>query len=107
MGVKYIWNKNMYYGEKAEQHKKLIKFNMAMGRVKPNTYVITPAHGKTDMLDIYSAVEFKQKIYNNSSIHVLGIAKSKDEALELVKHIVEDMYTSTGGFDIKSFFEIS
>ena len=105
--VKYIWYKKMYYGEKAGRHKQLIKFNIKRGRAGLNTFVLTMPAGEGNMLDIYRTAEFKQKIYEGRSLQVVGIAKGKEEALELTTQIINDVYTSTGGFDIRGYFKFN
>ncbi len=103
--IRYIWYKNLYYGEKAGKHKKLIKFSIKTGHAGLNTFVLTIPSGDGNMFDIYRTVEFKQKIYKDRSIKVVGIAKGKEEAYELTSQIVNDVYTNTGGFDVRNFFQ--
>lgn len=103
--VKYIWYKNLYYGEKAARHKKLIKFNIRTGHAGLNTFVLVMPGGDSNMFDIYRTAEFKQKIYNSRTLRVVGIAKGKEEALELTTQIINDVYTKTGGFDVRKFFQ--
>jgi hypothetical protein len=39
-------------------------------------------------------------------IFVVGIANGKDEAYEVVRDIIDDVYSHTGAFDIKKYLNI-
>ena len=38
-------------------------------------------------------------------IYVVGIAKGRMEALELVRDIIDEVYHNTGGFDISGYLK--
>ena len=39
----------------------------------------------------------------NEEIYVVGLAKGRDEALNLVRDIIDEVYNATGGFDIREY----
>ena len=45
---------------------------------------------------------FKNKSYRDK-VYVVGLAKGRDEALELVRGIVDDTYSHTGGVDVAGY----
>jgi len=60
-----------------------------------------------NLLDITSAnfllqPYFKKKI-NLDKIYVVGLAKGREEALYLVRDIIDEVYSNTKGFDIAGY----
>ena len=41
--------------------------------------------------------------YITEDIYVIGIAEGKKEALELVRDIIDEVYSNTGGFNISQY----
>ena len=57
---------------------------------------------KNYLSNIYSNHYFKNKNVNEE-IYVVGLAKGRDEALNLVRDIIDEVYNATGGFDIREY----
>ena len=59
-------------------------------------------------MDIYKYKHLFQNFYKKWSdeIYILGIAKSKSDANEVVRDIVQDMYDTDGELDVRKFFGI-
>ena len=66
-------------------------------------YVITLASNPQNLLDVIQAQELMQKAYPKKELFIIGLARGYDEALELVKQIVDEVYQRTGGFDVSSY----
>ena len=52
---------------------------------------------------LYSSLLYKQHIYENTPVFVVGIAKGYDDALYLVEAIAEDIYKKTNDLDIRGY----
>ncbi|MFR5602008.1 MAG: hypothetical protein ACLTKI_06515 [Lachnospiraceae bacterium] len=74
-------------------------------RLLPRTYVITPAINGNNILDLFPAMVFRQPYYQKKDLLVLGIADDYWEALEVARQIVDDLYQTTGGFNLAVFLE--
>lgn len=101
------WYKGLYLGESAKSEKYKIFGRVVKGRFQRDTFLITLPSNPENLLDIVPAVcllqpHYKKKRYHEE-LYVLGIAKGRDEALELVRSIVDEVYKATGGFDISSY----
>lgn len=83
--------------------RRLLK-SVVKGKPTLNLYLITLPTFGSNMLDITRAVEFKQKVYSETDVYTVGIATGAEEAKEIVRTIVEDMYDKTGRLDIREFF---
>ncbi|MBR1815398.1 MAG: hypothetical protein IJ763_01725 [Lachnospiraceae bacterium] len=78
-------------------------------KVKANgVYVITSPIITDGIMDIFQYSQLLTKFYDNlrDDMYILGIAKGKKEAKELIVNIVQDMYDAGYEFDVKGFFGI-
>lgn len=82
--------------------KNIQKFKMC-----PGVVVITLPMWGEGLLEVYHQPELTQSRYRQRSndIHIVGIASSKIQAYSLVRAIIDDVYTATGGFDCASYFK--
>lgn len=96
------WYKNLYLGEKAAQkHFKLLrKINK---RRLTNAYVVTLPSNSDNVLDIYSYNELLQRHYDSSRIFIVGLAYGKEEAMELTKDIIFDVYSKSGTVKVSEY----
>lgn len=66
-------------------------------------HVITLNQGK-DLFDIYHCAFFKQKVLRKQPLCIVGLAGSRDEAVDMVTEILGHIYRETGNTDVKSYF---
>lgn len=87
------------------RHLGLIRKN----RFTIDTYIIAISDNPDNILDIYSANMLKQPHFKNKSyrdkVYVVGLAKGRNEALELVRCIVDDTYSHTGCVDVAGYLK--
>ena len=101
------WYKKLYLGENAEKSRYKVFGRIRMNKFSFNTYLIVLPSNKENLLDIISAnmllqPYFKKKI-NLDKIYVVGLAKGREEALYLVRDIIDEVYSNTKGFDIAGY----
>lgn len=100
------WYRNLYLGEEAKKAKYKIFGKISEKRFTFDTYLIIISANPNNILDIISANEFYQphfqKEYAND-IYVVGLAKGKDEAFELVRQIIDETYSNSGNVDIATY----
>ncbi len=94
-------------GFKERKKEKIVK-KIRHKRKVDNVYVVTLPLITDGIMDIYEYKHLFQKFYKKASdeIYILGIAKTKSDANEVVRDIVQDMYDSDIDFDVKKFFGI-
>lgn len=95
--------KRLYLGESVEKSHRRIVFKLKHRIGQVDVYVITLPLNGGDLLEIYHCAILKQKYYKNKPFFVVGIAGGKQEAMELSCKMVEELYTMTDGFDMRSF----
>jgi len=98
------WAENIYLSEKlAPKRDKIIrKANRGAGMV--SIYFVALASNPENLFDIFHAAHLKQPAFYRQNPFVVGIASSYDEALELVRCMVEDIYRETGKLCVREYF---
>jgi hypothetical protein len=103
------WYRKLYLGENAKKSKYKIFRRVRMNKFSIDTYLITLPSNDENLLDVFQANMLLQPYYKKADrdIFVVGIANGKDEAYEVVRDIIDDVYSHTGAFDIKKYLGIS
>lgn len=96
-------------GARDRQIIKMVRSIRRFHRIKkyvPGVFVVTLPLFGDGILEIYDLSELGQKIYDNmtDSIHIVGAAPSRHQAVLLVRDIIDDIYKKTGGVDVTAFF---
>ena len=96
------WYEKLYVGEKAKKHRyetiQAVRNGQAFGY-----YVLTPAAGGKNLLDIYPALTLKLPYYQKKDLMIIGIADDFEDASMLAGRILSEVYQKTGGYDVNSF----
>lgn len=101
MGI--FWDQNLYVGEKAKKHKKMIKRKISRRMGTLRVYLLMLPSNERNSLDIINAAYLKQPFYKGQDINIVGIAMSYEEALEVLQQIAEEVYKNTNGMDIRQY----
>ena len=99
------WYRNLYVsnsiGDKATRIKRKINHNAGTISV----YVIAFASNSQNLLDIIPAWELMQKSYPKKQMKIIGLAKGYEDALELVRTIIDETYQNTGDVDVWKYLK--
>lgn len=99
--------KGLYVSDSAKKEKRKILRGLEKKELQPFVYVITLSQGKGGLLDIYPAFALKYPFYytgNSAELEIVGIAKGRQEALELTARIAQDTYNAKGDFNVRGYF---
>ncbi len=96
--------KKLYFGEMARQQNKELLRNIKRKKWEFGVYVVALSETENNLLDLYDTMFFEQKFYKKAKLNIVGIALGKEEALLLTKEIIDDVYTKTGGFNVRDYF---
>ena len=103
------WYRYLYLGDNARKAKYKTFGLIRKNRFTIDTYIIAISDNPDNILDIYSANMLKQPHFKNKSyrdkVYVVGLAKGRNEALELVRCIVDDTYSHTGCVDVAGYLK--
>ena len=98
------WSEKLYISEQLSKKSEQIKKKLSHGRLVPGVFLITKPTNEENLFDVLPATELLFPYHKRREILVYGLAKDKNEALELVTTMIEEMYRETGGLCSKEYF---
>ena len=96
------WYKELYIGKSIEQNRDEIISDIADNQKLKKRFLITLPANEKNMLDIITAK--MGTIISWREIFVIGVAASKQEAVELVTEIISIVHHETNAFNLKEYF---
>lgn len=99
------WYRNLYIGEGIKHKAKKAMDRIEKGKAAPGVYLITLASNPDNILEIIAASYLMQKALQNYCPKVVGIARGKEEALEVMQQIIKDTYENTGNFRVEKYIQ--
>lgn len=97
------WYKKLYVSESIGKKANRIKWRIDHNAGTVSVYVIALSSNPDNLLDIIPAWNLMQAHYPRENVRIIGLARGYDEALELVRVIVDETYQSTSGVDVRSY----
>lgn len=101
------WCDNPYLDEALTPKWKKIRKKMEKEKLLPDYYCIAFPGNPENLLDIICVNELLFPYYKRRTVYIVGLAKSRSEAVLLVKEMVEDMYKDMGRIKPKEYFVFS
>ncbi len=97
------WSENLYVGPAVGKGLRKMQGKLNRGRIVPGIYLVAAPSNPRNLLEILPSAMLCQKLFYRRRLEVYGIARGKEEALELVRQMVQETYRETGGFQIKQY----
>ena len=88
------WHKNYYRGASIKNISK-IRLKLIQGKPVPGIYLITLSENPHNQLEILPTLTLVQETAARICPEIVGIAKGKEEALELITDMVQTIYEET------------
>ena len=85
------WKKDYLTGEGIDDPEK-IKNKLDAGKYVYGIYLLTLSENPSNLFEIIPAAMLLQKSYYRICPEIIGMAKGKDEALEMVRSLVQETY---------------
>ena len=98
------WMKGFYIGEGVKNPRRT-KQRIDSGKITPGIYLVTLSDNPNHLMEIIPALMLLQKPFQSLCPPVIGMASDKDEAMELVRRITEEVYQATGAFQIEEYWK--
>ena len=92
--------KKLYVGSDINKGRRSVLLKLRAGKWQPGVYVICPSVSEKDLLDLIPAF----MLYRYRNPLIVGLAASRQEAMELCGEILLDVYARTGSYDVRSIF---
>ncbi|MCI5622678.1 hypothetical protein [Anaerostipes sp.] len=94
----------LYISEILRSGQKIIKSRIREKKGIPGLYCITLSQWKSGILEIYSYEDLISPLYESCDIIIVGLAAGKDDAIVLLRRMVDDMFHSGMINDVGKFF---
>jgi len=95
----------MWLAESLDSERQKLIRRAEKGRFSSGVYAVAlPEHGD-DILEILPGIELNEPYYRRSQQMILGLAASKDEAVELSGGIIARVLKETGTLNVAAYIE--
>lgn len=99
------WYPDLYCDPETEKKEKRIRKRLEKKRVNFRVYCIAIASNEKNLLDIYCSNELLFRYYRTKEMKIVGLASSKESAIQIVAEIVDEVYQQTGKIDVRAYFQ--
>ncbi len=97
------WYKKLYIGENAKKDVAMAKWRLNHGKLQMNMFLITYASNPENLFDIIGTEQLLQKTVHRRCPIILGLAASKEEAIQIVQQIIEETYAKQKDVDVRRY----
>lgn len=97
------WYKKLYIGENAKKDAAKAKWRLNHGKLQMNMFLITYASNPENLLEIIGTEQLMQKTVHRRCPMIVGIAASKEEAVQMVQQIIEETYARQQDVDVRRY----
>lgn len=95
----------MFFGESVKkEHRKLLRRLHRGKLVSKGITLVAYAANERDLFDLIPAWELWFPYRKQQDLYVLGLAGSKEEAIDLAVEMVMEVYGKTDGLDVRAYF---
>lgn len=101
------WCERLYFDHWVEKNIEKVRKQIEKGTIQLSIYCICMAQNPKNLFDILNANELLFKYYKRKEIKIIGLARSRAAAEEMLVEIVGEMYQNTGGFQVENYFNFS
>nr|WP_294662674.1 hypothetical protein [uncultured Blautia sp.] len=98
------WCKDLRIGEGVKKADK-IRRKLNHGKIVPGVYLITFSENPRNLLEIIPALTLIQQSAADICPEIIGLACDKDEAVDMVTEIIQEVYDKTGDFHIEEYWK--
>jgi len=91
------WHKHYYTGSGVKNSSR-IRRRLEHGKPVPGIY-------PRNLLEILPALTLIQESAADMCPEIVGIAKGKEEAMDLVTEMIRTIFSETGGFEVKEYWK--
>lgn len=98
------WATHLYIGKKMEKSKDQVIASINNRKAAFGVYCIAYASNPGNLFDVIEANQLLYPHYARTEVCIIGLAKGKQEALELLEKMLMEIYNQTGEFDVRGYF---
>ncbi len=96
------WRDSYLVGKGIRGHVR-IQSKINSGKVVPGIWLLTLSDHPDNAMEIIPAVMLNQRELYDRCPEIIGMANSLEQAIDMVKNLVDDLYQKTGEVRLKEF----
>ena len=97
------WYKKLYIGENAKKDAARARRRLNHGKLQMNMFLVTYASNPENLFDIIGTEQLLQKTLHRRCPMIIGLAASKEEAIQIVQQIIEETYAKQNDADVRRY----
>ena len=94
---------DLFMSEELLPNKKKIIHKLEKNKVQIEKYLVVLPKGSRNHLEIYNSVYLIQNVFDKDEMFIVGITKDRQDAMQLVEKITQEVYDETSGVDIRNY----
>lgn len=99
-----FFNEQLYCSDSVSDEEQIIIANTSDGIKNKDIYCILLSTNEKNLFDILDINELLKPYYKDIQVHIIGLARGKDEAVVLAKDLLKEVFIKTGGFEVREYF---
>lgn len=101
------WSRELYLDEQVSNKPEKWKKRVEQAKPSISLYCICFASNENNLFDIINCNEFFFQYYKKKELFIVGLSKTREDAIDLLQDILEDIYRKTGDINVREFFTFS
>ncbi len=97
---------SLYLGEKARETAEQVMDDVRSGRYVKDLYVLIEPLSDANQIEVLQAYYLRQRYYQEKDPMILGVAKGKSEALDLVLQMTQEALDRFGRPDLRAYVRL-
>ena len=97
---------SLYLGEKARETEEQVMDDVRSGRYVKDLYVLIEPLSDANQIEVLQAYYLRQRYYQEKDPMILGVAKGKSEALDLVLQMTQEALDRFGRPDLRAYVRL-
>ncbi len=99
------WYPHLYISDRTRKSAKRLIRRINRGKPTRDVYVLTYPTNDCNVMDIVPSSVLMQKVVRSSCPKIIGLARGREEAYELMKQILQETYDKNGNFHVQEYLE--
>ena len=96
------WYEGLYVGVRIAKDAQKVREQIESGEFPRNVWLILPAANGSDLFDIRPATDLGKEYFREREVSIIGLARSRGEAVSLLPQIAADYLAGAGVSRLKA-----
>lgn len=98
------WSNELYLDDAVKKKPEKWKRRVEDRKLSHSLYCICLASNEKNLFDILDCNELLFRYYKRRELYIVGLAKTREEAIDLLQDMIEEIYQKTGDIKVRDYF---